>query len=561
MEKPREITKEVFYEQIRQYISSPESLALIEKAYNFAFECHSQQKRESGEPYFVHVLNVAYSLALLKCGPQTIAAGFLHDTMEDCGVKKEEIEKEFDPDIAMLVDSVTKIGKLQFSDINEYQATNHRKIMIAMAKDIRVIIIKLVDRLHNMRTLDVCSEEKQKRVSQETLDVYVPIADRLGFGEMKNEMEDLCLYYLHHDAYMSLKRLVDEKSVESEKVVADMIDDISALLKEHGFEFEIHGRRKHFNSIFNKMVNKDKTFEEIYDLYGIRIIVKTELNCYEVLGYIHAKYRPMQGRLKDYIAMPKFNMYQSIHTTIFDDKGNIFEIQIRTYEMDQVAEVGVAAHWSYKEGVQYSSAKEQQEIENKLSWYHDFVTMMDENDLEHPTEVMNMLKKDIFEASIYVMSPKGRVIELPNGSTPIDFAYRIHTEVGQNAIGAVVNGMLVPLNTELQTGDVVNIKTSKQPTEPSEDWLKFVKTATARNKIKAYFVKKETEERQQQIEKGEKILIDEIRKRGLNEKDYLDKARIEQACKQLMLNNYDELRYAIANKSVSMPQVIEKITS
>ncbi|MBR0137931.1 MAG: bifunctional (p)ppGpp synthetase/guanosine-3',5'-bis(diphosphate) 3'-pyrophosphohydrolase [Erysipelotrichaceae bacterium] len=561
MEKPREITKEIFYDAIGQYITKSDSLALIEKAYYFAFECHRQQKRETGEPYFVHVLNVAYSLALLHCGPQTIAAGFLHDTMEDCGVKKEEIEQEFDPDIAMLVDSVTKIGKLQFKDLNEYQATNHRKIMIAMAKDIRVIIIKLVDRLHNMRTLDVCSEEKQKRVSQETLDVYVPIADRLGFGEMKNEMEDLCLYYLHHDAYMSLKRLVDEKSIESEKVVNNMIEDISALLKEHGFEFEIHGRRKHFNSIFNKMVNKDKTFEEIYDLYGIRIIVKTELNCYEVLGYIHAKYRPMAGRLKDYIAMPKFNMYQSIHTTIFDDEGNIFEIQIRTYEMDEVAEVGVAAHWSYKEGVQYSSAKEQQEIENKLSWYHDFVTMMDENDLEHPTEVMNMLKKDIFEASIYVMSPKGRVIELPNGATPIDFAYRIHTEVGQNAIGAVVNGVLVPLNTELQTGDVVNIKTSKQPTEPSEDWLKFVKTATARNKIKAYFVKKETEERQAQIEKGEKILIDELRRRGYNEKDYLEKGKIEQACKALMLNNYDELRYAIANKSVSMQQVIEKITS
>lgn len=563
MNRPETITKEMLYTQIRQYINNADSLALIEKAYNYAYKLHENQKRETGEPYFVHLLNVAYTLSILQCGPQTICAGLLHDTVEDCGISLPEIRKEFDEDIANLVDSVTKIGKLEFNDEKEYLAANHRKIMIAMAKDIRAIIIKLADRLHNMRTLYVCSKEKQVRVSTETMEVYVPIADRLGFGDIKDELEDTCFYYLHTEQYLELDKLVNEREETSKSLVNRMIEEVSELLKSHGFDFKISGRNKHLYSIYNKMVSKNKRFDEIYDLYGIRIIVPSELNCYEVLGYIHAAYRPMQGRLKDYIAMPKVNMYQSIHTTIFDNEGNIFEIQIRTDDMNKVAENGIAAHWSYKEGLNYSSAREQQEIENKLSWYHDLVTMTGESDgdLEHPTEFMNMIQKDIFEASIYVMSPKGRVIELPNGSTPIDFAYRIHTEVGHNAIGAVVNGALVPINTELKTGDVVNIRTSKQATGPSEDWLKFVKTATAKNKIRAYLQKKESEERAEIVEKGEKILSDELKKRGFDEKEYIDKTHLDPVYGAVKVNNYDELMYAIATKSVNLIQVIEKLTS
>ena len=561
MKKNLEITREMFFDQVRTYITNPDSLDMISRAYDFAEEKHRSQKRKSGEPYFVHVLNVGYILATYTAGPQTISAGLLHDVMEDCGVTREELAEKFDEEVATLVEAVTKIGRLEFKDEKEYQAANHRKIFIAMAKDVRVIIIKLVDRLHNMRTLNFTSEEQQKRISSETLQVYCPIAHRLGFGEMKNEMEDLCFLYLDSQHYHEIARLVEAKKTEREARVNKMIEDISALLKEHNFEFRIFGRSKHLYSIYNKMTSKNKRFDEIYDLYAIRVITKTELNCYEVLGYIHAQYRPMPGRLKDYIAMPKVNMYQSLHTTVFDDEGHIFEVQIRTEEMDRVAELGIAAHWSYKEGVVYSSSKEQKEIENKLSWYHDMIGMMDESELDKPTELMNLIQKDIFEANIYVMSPKGRVIELPNGSTPLDFAYRIHTEVGHNTIGAIVNGALVPLNTQLQTGDIVQIRTSKQATGPSEDWLKIVKTATARNKIRAYLAKEETERRQETVEKGEKMMIEELRRRNLDEKEYMDRNHLESIYGQFSLSNYNELMYAIGMKSVSMMQVIDKLTN
>jgi GTP pyrophosphokinase len=562
MKHGTEVSEKQFFQQVGTYIHDPDSLAMIRKACDYAKEKHKDQKRQSGQPYFSHVLNTAYILAQYHSGPQTISAGLLHDVMEDCGVSKEELAAAFDQDVANMVEGVTKIGRLEFKDEKEYQAANHRKILIAMAKDVRVIIIKLADRLHNMRTLDYTPQEQQVRIASETLQVYCPIAHRLGFGEMKNEMEDLCFLYLDPVHYHEVARLVEAKKPERVAKVNKMIDEITKLLKEHGFEFRIFGRAKHLYSIYNKMVTKNKRFDEIYDLYAIRVITKTELNCYEILGYIHAAYRPMQGRLKDYIAMPKINMYQSLHTTIFNGQGDIFEIQIRTEEMDRVAEEGVAAHWSYKEGRKYNSEKEQREIENKLSWYHDMITMMDESELEHPTEFMNLIQKDIFEANIYVMSPKGRVIELPNGATPLDFAYRIHTEVGHNTIGATVNGALVPLNTPLQTGDVVNIKTSKQATGPSEDWLKIVKTANARNKIRAYLMKKETQERQETIAKGQKMLADELKKRGFDDPALLEKSHItNEILSQLGVSSYDELMYAVAMKSVSMQQVVERITN
>ena len=553
-----EVTKDVFFKEVKKYISDPVSLDMITRAYNFAQEKHEGQFRKSGEPYFVHVLNVGYILATLTAGPQTICADLLHDTIEDCGVPFEEIESLFDHDIATLVDAVSKIGSLKFKDEKEYQAANHRKIFIAMAKDVRVIIIKLVDRLHNMRTLMYQPVEKQKKISQETLQVYAPIAHRLGLAEIKNELEDLSFMYLENEKYHEIANLLEAKKSEREAIVEQMIINIDHMLADKKIEYRIFGRSKHIYSIYHKMETKNKTFDEIYDLYAIRIITKTELNCYEILGYIHNSYKPINGRLKDYIAMPKSNMYQSLHTSVLDGNGNIFEVQIRTEEMNMIAEMGVAAHWAYKEG-KYNNATEQKEIENKLGWYHDMISMMNESKLAHPTEFMSQIKKEIFEANVYVMTPKGRIIELQNGSTPLDFAYRVHTEVGNNAVGAIVNGVLVPLNTVLKTGDVVQIKTSKQSNGPSEDWLKIVKTTTARNKIRAFLLKRENDNKSEQIEKGEKIYQEEIKKRGLDEKYYFDKSRLENIYSQLSLNSYDELMYALANKSVTIVQIIEKL--
>ena len=553
-----EVTKDVFFKEVKKYISDPVSLDMITRAYNFAQEKHEGQFRKSGEPYFVHVLNVGYILATLTAGPQTICAGLLHDTIEDCGVPFEEIESLFDHDIATLVDAVSKIGSLKFKDEKEYQAANHRKIFIAMAKDVRVIIIKLVDRLHNMRTLMYQPVEKQKKISQETLQVYAPIAHRLGLAEIKNELEDLSFMYLENEKYHEIANHLEAKKSEREAIVEQMIINIDHMLADKKIEYRIFGRSKHIYSIYHKMETKNKTFDEIYDLYAIRIITKTELNCYEILGYIHNSYKPINGRLKDYIAMPKSNMYQSLHTSVLDGNGNIFEVQIRTEEMNMIAEMGVAAHWAYKEG-KYNNATEQKEIENKLGWYHDMISMMNESKLAHPTEFMSQIKKEIFEANVYVMTPKGRIIELQNGSTPLDFAYRVHTEVGNNAVGAIVNGVLVPLNTVLKTGDVVQIKTSKQSNGPSEDWLKIVKTTTARNKIRAFLLKRENDNKSEQIEKGEKIYQEEIKKRGLDEKYYFDKSRLENMYSQLSLNSYDELMYALANKSVTIVQIIEKL--
>ncbi len=552
------VTKELFFEEVSKYINDPNSIAMINRAYDFAKMKHEGQLRKSGEPYFVHVLNVGYILATLTAGPQTICAGLLHDTMEDCGISFEEIEQLFDHEIATLVEAVTKIGSLKFKDEKEYQAANHRKIFIAMAKDVRVIIIKLVDRLHNMRTLMYQPVEKQKKISSETLQVYAPIAHRLGLAEIKNELEDLSFMYIDPEKYHEIAHLLENKKSERQAIVNQMILNIDRILSDKKIEYRIFGRSKHIYSIYRKMTTKNKRFDEIFDLYAIRIITKSELNCYEILGYIHNAYKPINGRLKDYIAMPKMNMYQSLHTTILDGNGNIFEVQIRTEEMDMVAEMGVAAHWAYKEG-KYNSAAEQKEIENKLGWFHDMISMMNESKLAHPTEFMSQIQREVFEANVYVLTPKGRIIELQNGSTPLDFAYRVHTEVGHYAVGAIVNGALVPLDTPLKTGDVVQIKTSKQSTGPSEDWLKIVKTTTAKNKIRAFLMKKENDSRAEIVAKGEKLFLDEIKKRNLEDKGFTDKSKLENIYSQLSVNNYDELMYAIANKSISVIQVIEKL--
>ncbi len=544
-------TKKELYDQLNTYISNPESLAMIDKAYDYAFDKHKEQKRSSGEPYFVHCLNVAYELAKLRTDPHTICAGLLHDVIEDCNVTKEDFIKEFGEEIYEIVEAVTKISNLKFTDEKEYQAVNHRKILIAMAKDVRVILVKLVDRLHNMRTLQYLPPEKQKRIARETLDVYAPIAHRLGIAEIKNELEDLSFYYLDNEKYHEIAKLVESKKSERDKAIDLMIEDISIVLKMHNIPFRIFGRSKHLYSINKKMVTKNKRFDEILDLLAIRIVTQTETNCYEILGYIHAVYRPIPGRLKDYIAMPKMNLYQSLHTTIVGPDGRIYEVQIRTEEMDEIAERGVAAHWSYKEG----KTRSQKKLIEELNWLKAF----EENTDADAKDYMNDITHDIFNANIYCMTPRGRIIDLAAGATPIDFAYRIHTEVGNQTVGALVNGVLVPLNTPLKTGDVVELRTNKNST-PSEDWLKIVKTNHARNKIKAYFLKKEMEDKEEFIRLGETMLKDELKKHDLDVEEFFDTKKLDKVATSFQQSSASDLLYAIGCKSMTPMAVIEKLT-
>ncbi len=550
-----QINKEIFFNEVKSYITNSESLAMIEKAYTFAFDVHKEQKRKSGEPYFVHLLNVAYELARLKSGPKTICAGFLHDCMEDQGVTKEQICELFDEEIYTLVEAVTKISNIKFKDEKEYLAANHRKIFFAMGKDIRVIVIKLVDRLHNMRTLEFQRPEKQKKIAQETLDVYAPIAHRLGIAGIEHELEDWAFYYLEPANYMEIVRLLDNKKSERDQHINQMIADISKLLTEHNIKFRIFGRAKDIYSIYKKMQTKNKRFDEILDLLAIRIVTQTELNCYEILGFIHASFHPIPGRFKDYIAMPKVNMYQSLHTTIVGNDGRIYEVQIRTEEMDQVAERGIAAHWSYKEGHNYNARNEQKEIKKELEWLK---SLEEDYDSEDANEYMSNVTNDFFNANIYVMTPKGRVIDLVAGATPIDFAYRVHTEVGHQTVGALVNGVMVPLNTALKTGDVVELKTNKN-SEPSADWLNIVKTSNAKNKIRNYLTKRESEEREELIKQGENLLKEELKRRNLPVNEYMDHKKLEGIYSFFQTTNYNEFMYVIGCKSLSTSAVIEKL--
>ena len=565
MPDKKSVTMDQCMDNIRTYIKKPENLELIEKAWKFAEKAHEGQYRKSGEPYVIHVIQVANILAGLHCSPKTIAAGLLHDTMEDVDwVTYDVLEKEFSKEIADLVEAVTKVGKInrEFKDEKEYQASNHRKIFIAMAKDIRVILIKLADRLHNMRTLEYQPEAKQQRIAKETLQVYAPIAHRLGISKVKNELEDLSFKYLYPKQYQLVKTMVAERETERNAQVNEMITDIEYILKEYNIPYRIFGRSKHFYSIYKKMVTKNKRFEEILDLQAIRIVTDSIPHCYEVLGYIHATYKPIPGRFKDYIAMPKSNMYQSLHTTVVSPgSGNIFEIQIRTEEMDSIAEKGVAAHWLYKEngkaGYEESNIKE---MEDKLSWFRDFSIITDEES-EDPLEYMSTVQKDIFEANVYCFTPRGKVIALPSGSTPIDFAYRIHTEVGNHTVGAVVNGAIVPLNRQLKTGDVVKIMTSKTSPGPSSDWIKIVKSAHARNKIRSFYQKKDLKERKELIREGQQILEAEFKNSGLDLIDVKHSKRIESVLQSLSYRTQDDLFVAIATKRIPASVVLERLNT
>lgn len=561
MSQKPEVNFEQCMENIKTYIKNPNSLRLIEDAYAYASEKHKTQKRKSGQPYITHCIQVANTLALIHCGPKTIAAGLLHDTIEDCpDVTFDEIKNCFSEEVAEMVDAVTKVGKIKFQDEEDYQASNHRKLFIAMAKDVRVIYIKLADRLHNTRTLEYMRPDKQKRIAQETLSVYAPIAHRLGMNEIKCELEDLSFKYLEPEHYERIKELVQKRESERDNQVQLMITDIKEILDTYHIPYRIFGRSKHFYSIYKKMVKKNKRFEEILDLYAIRIVTDSVVHCYEVLGYIHATYRPIPGRFKDYIAMPKANLYQSLHTTIVEPThGNIFEVQIRTEEMDEVAERGVAAHWRYKENSNHSNASRQKNIEDSLAWFRDFSMMTDEES-EDAKEYMQVLKKDIFEANVYCLTPRGRVITLPPGSTPIDFAYRIHTDVGHKTVGAKIYGAIVPLNTKLHNGDVVEILTNKNSPGPSPDWIKIVKSGHARNKIRAFLQKKSKEEQKEQIKTGQQMLHDEIVRRNIDEK-LIEPQRLESIIGSMSFKTLDDFYIGIANKRISMQSIVDRLDS
>ncbi len=471
------------------YITNPKSRKKIEEAYEFAKEKHANQYRKSGEPYIHHLIEVAYIIADLQGGPSTIISGLLHDVVEDTDTSLEVIKEKFGSDVMTIVDSLTKIQRLKLSHRTEedFVAEDHRKIFLGMAKDIRVIIIKLADRLHNMRTLSSLSRERQLALAKETLEVFVPIAHRLGINKVKSELEDLSLKYLEPEKYNEIVRLLDEKEINRKKSLELLQKRIADILFEHQIPFSISSRVKSIYSIYRKIYQKNHKFEDIYDVLALRIITDSELRCYEILGIIHATYKPIPGRFKDYIAMPKPNMYQSLHTCIISGDGNVYEIQIRTREMDEVAEGGVAAHWRYKEGTKYNPKTEQKEIESKLHWLRDLVSLSEEN--VDAKEYMDNLSHDIFNANVYVFTPLGKVVDLPTGATPIDFAYKIHTHVGDQAVGAIVNGTMVSLSTTLKTGDVVEIKTSKTST-PNEGWLKIATTSFALSHIRKAIAKK-----------------------------------------------------------------------
>ncbi len=547
--------EDVYYE----YISSEEDRKRISEAYEFMLKKHEGQKRMSGEPYAQHLIEVAYILSDLHCGPNTIIAGLLHDTLEDTQTSLEEIVHYFGEDVGMLVESLTKIQRLKLSRMEneEFEAEDHRRIFIGMAKDIRVILIKLADRLHNLRTLGSLAPDRQLALAHESMDVFIPIAHRLGLDKIKSEMQDLCLKYLEPDIYKHITSLLTKKTKTMEKSLDGIKKRIADILFENHIPFEIESRVKSIYSIYHKMYILNTPFDEIYDILALRIITDTEIQCYEILGLIHQTYVPIPGRFKDYIAMPKPNLYQSLHTSILGGDGNRYEIQIRTKEMDEVAEVGVAAHWAYKEGNGYNSKQEQQEIENKLHWFRDFVSLSSNAEEGDAKEYVDSLTKDIFEANIYVFTPKGKVIELPTGSTPVDFAYKIHTKVGDTTVGALVNGVMVPLNTILETGDMVEIKTSKNST-PSEGWLSFVKSSLAKQSIKRYISKKNADqERKEKIQKGKQSLLDSFKDKGIDEEEMVSLLNTKKVLEHFECNSLDDLYVMVYGRKPAPSAVID----
>lgn len=539
------VTKISKYEQLEEKLKTyvkKEDLEDIKKAFEFADIKHFGQKRNSGEKYIIHPLNVAYILSEIHADSKTIEAALLHDTIEDCDVSYEELENLFGVEVAKLVESITKINKLNFNGATEALIANQRKILVGMTEDVRVIILKLADRLHNMRTLWALSEKRQKANAKETLDIFTPIAHRLGINTIKSELEDLSLRYLKPEVYYQIVEKLNKTKVERDNYVVEMIESVSKILNEHNIKHEIKGRSKSIYSIYKKL-DKGKSFNEIYDLLALRVFVDTEAECYQVLGLIHSKYRPIPKRFKDYIAMPKTNMYQSLHTTVFGIDGQLFEIQIRTYEMDKIAECGIASHWSYKEG----KSNMQDQMEQKLQFFRFIMELKNEDNF------VTSVKEEVLNDTIYVFTPMGDVVELPNGSTPIDFAYRVHSKVGDTTVGAIVNNNIVPLDYKLKSNDIIKINTNKN-SSPSQEWLNIVKTSQAKNKIKAYFNKTSKEDN---YNKGEDLLNKELRKKKISNTTFME--NINKILDSLKCVDLNELYINIGNNKYTPTQVVNII--
>ena len=529
------------------------NMDMVDKAYNLAFEAHKEQKRDSGEPYIIHPIEVATILAELGMDTSTIVAGLLHDVIEDTEYTYDDIKNLFGEEVANLVSGVTKITKMEYKSKEEQQADNFRKMLLAMADDIRVIIIKLADRLHNMRTLKYRKKEKQKKTAMETLDIYAPLAHRLGISKIKWELEDLSFRYLHEEEYYDLVKQVAEKRTEREIYIKKIIEDMYNKLEEAGIDSDIDGRPKHFFSIYKKMVTKNKSIEQIFDLTAIRVLVNTVKDCYEVLGIVHTIYKPIPGRFKDYIAMPKPNMYQSLHTTVIGPQGKTFEIQIRTFEMHRTAEYGIAAHWKYKEGDNNGETKEKN-FESKLVWLRDMLEFQKET--ADAQEFIEGFKIDLFTDEIFLFTPKGVVIDLPNGATPIDFAYRIHTDIGNKCVGAKVNGKIVPLDYKLKTGEIVEVLTSNNAKGPNMNWLNIAKSNQAKSKIRSWFKKAKKEEN---ISKGKELFEKELKKQGVHFADIAKGETYEKFVKRNNINGMDDLYALIGLGAISASSFIWKL--